>query len=130
MAQQKIQGVITGNFVDSTGRTSRIVQPLDGSLSAFVYGMPSARDGGPKQGETVDLLLIPGTLARNFTYLAHQATDVTALWDKATVATTGARTVTAAKDLSAEDKAARAALRAGFAVAPAAPQQVETADAF
>lgn len=108
---QKIQGVITGTDVDSAGRSFAIVQPADGSLAAFVYGVPKTRKGGPEHGQVIDMLVIPGSLARNFTYAGVQAVDLTEAFAAAKAAETGKRTAAAAVKLTDADKAERAAKR-------------------
>lgn len=125
---QKIVGVITGTDCDSAGRGFAVVQPVDGSLSAFVYGVPSARKGGPNKGVVLEMLVIPGGLARNFTFAGAQPVDMSEAFSKAETAKTGERTVAAAAKLTDKDKADRAAKRATHQAALRAANAADEAE--
>ena len=71
---------IVGNRdVDSAGNDFVVLEPLQGGLSIFAYGVPTVANGGPKVGTIVETYLRKRGIERSFSYMKHTVVDGDAL---------------------------------------------------
>lgn len=71
---------IVGNRdVDSAGNDFVVLEPLQGGLSVFAYGVPSVAKGGPSNGTIIEAYLRQRGLERSFSYMKHTVVDGDAL---------------------------------------------------